>query len=280
MTEHIKFSGRILFLTEDTALIRQQLEARDEAATALEAELAGASARRRSAADEQHLDRRDNAGLGLFLLRRNARPVRLRRHARRRGQERRSEEWRLCGRCFGTFKRLRLVARNGAVRRESCRHSTRHRQSIEKIYGQNSQNIGLLTSTDFGLIERIRRGEEIPLAEFTKGLDPISQDIVAHGGLFNYNKARLAGKVSPPPIETAPRPMTIVEKIIARHAFVTAGQDRRRGSEAGRCVVCSCRRALLARVRDADGRVVVQAGAWVRMRAFLNRNQCLRFAIT
>jgi len=28
-------------------------------------------------------------------------------------------------------------------------------QSIEKIYGQNSQNIGLLTSTDFGLIDRV-----------------------------------------------------------------------------------------------------------------------------
>jgi len=97
-------------------------------------------------------------------------------------------------------------------------------KSIEKIYGQNSQNIGLLTSTDFGLIERIRRGEEIPLAEFTKGLDPISQDIVTYGGLFNYNKARLAGKISPPPAETAARPMTIVEKIIARHAFVTAGK--------------------------------------------------------
>src|SRR3954451_19519566 len=97
-------------------------------------------------------------------------------------------------------------------------------QSIEKIYGQNSQNIGLLTSTDFGLIERIRNGEEISLSEFTKGLDPISQDIVTYGGLFNYNKARLSGKVSPPPIETAPRPMTIVEKIIARHAFVTAGK--------------------------------------------------------
>src|ERR687892_687595 len=71
-------------------------------------------------------------------------------------------------------------------------------QSIEKIYGQNSQNIGLLTSTDFGLIERIRGGEDIPLSEFTKGLDPISQDIVSHGGLFNYNKARLGGKVSSP----------------------------------------------------------------------------------
>src|ERR671914_1238149 len=97
-------------------------------------------------------------------------------------------------------------------------------KTIEKIYGQNSQNIGLLTSTDFGLIERIRRGEEIQLAEFTKGLDPISKDIVEHGGLFNYNKARLAGDVVPPALSVPHavaggsvrkvRPMTIVEKII------------------------------------------------------------------
>jgi 3-isopropylmalate/(R)-2-methylmalate dehydratase large subunit len=97
-------------------------------------------------------------------------------------------------------------------------------KTIEKIYGQNCQNIGLLTSTDFGLIERVRRGEEIPLAEFTRGLDAISRQIVEYGGLFNYNKARLAGRVAPPAIETPRRPMNIVEKIIARHAFVRAGQ--------------------------------------------------------
>jgi 3-isopropylmalate/(R)-2-methylmalate dehydratase large subunit len=97
-------------------------------------------------------------------------------------------------------------------------------RSIEKIYGQNSQNIGLLTSTDIGLIERIRLNEEIPLEEFTRGLDPISKAIVEYGGLFNYNKARLAGRIQPPSIETLERPMTIVEKIIARHAFVRAGE--------------------------------------------------------
>jgi 3-isopropylmalate/(R)-2-methylmalate dehydratase large subunit len=96
-------------------------------------------------------------------------------------------------------------------------------KTIEKIYGQNCQNIGLLTSTDFGLIERIKRGEEIPLEEFTRGLDPISKQIVEYGGLFNYNKARLAGEVIPPALETSKRPMNIVEKIIARHAFVSAG---------------------------------------------------------
>src|SRR5215217_4731015 len=97
-------------------------------------------------------------------------------------------------------------------------------KTIEKIYGQNCQNIGLLTSTDFGLVERIKSGEEIPLAEFTRGLDPISRQIVEHGGLFNYNKARLAGGVTPPAVETPRRPMNIVEKIVARHAFVRAGR--------------------------------------------------------
>src|SRR5947209_13393493 len=97
-------------------------------------------------------------------------------------------------------------------------------KTIEKIYGQNSQNIGLLTSTDFGLVERIGMGEEIPLEEFTRGLDAISQQIVEYGGLFNYNKARLAGEVAPPALETKRRPMNIVEKIISRHAFVRAGE--------------------------------------------------------
>ena len=97
-------------------------------------------------------------------------------------------------------------------------------KTIEKIYGQNCQNIGLLTSTDFGLIERIKNGEEIPLEEFTRGLDPISKQIVEYGGLFNYNKARLAGRVTPPALDTPKRPMNIVEKIIARHAFVSAGR--------------------------------------------------------
>jgi 3-isopropylmalate/(R)-2-methylmalate dehydratase large subunit len=92
-------------------------------------------------------------------------------------------------------------------------------RNIEKIYGQNCQNIGLLTTTDFSIIDRVTAGEEIPISEFTKGLDQISADVVAYGGLFNYNKARLAGEVSPPPIDTPVGPMTLVEKIIARHAI-------------------------------------------------------------
>ena len=95
-------------------------------------------------------------------------------------------------------------------------------KSIEKIYGQNCQNIGLLTSTDFGLIPRILAGDAIGLEEFVVGLDPISANVVRYGGLFNYNKARLAGEIVPPALTTQPRPMTMVEKIIAKWAIADA----------------------------------------------------------
>src|ERR1700733_7383370 len=95
-------------------------------------------------------------------------------------------------------------------------------ESIEKIYRQNAQNIGLLTSTDFGLLPRIERGEEIPMDEFTRDLDPISAAIVEHGGLFAYNRARMEGKVVPPPLTAPARPMTLCEKILANHAVSDA----------------------------------------------------------
>jgi 3-isopropylmalate/(R)-2-methylmalate dehydratase large subunit len=99
-------------------------------------------------------------------------------------------------------------------------------KSIEKIYGQNAQNIGLLTSTDFGLLPRIERGEAIPIEEFTKGLDPISASIVEHGGLFPYNRARMEGKVAPPPVTTPARPMTLCEKILASRVIADAKTGR------------------------------------------------------
>ncbi|HUO51135.1 MAG TPA: hypothetical protein VMT93_01335 [Gemmatimonadaceae bacterium] len=66
-------------------------------------------------------------------------------------------------------------------------------ENIERIYRENCQNLGVFTSTDFGLIERVRRGEEIPLTEFTKGEGGITRGIIEYGGLFNYNVARLQG---------------------------------------------------------------------------------------
>src|SRR5438093_6485120 len=90
-------------------------------------------------------------------------------------------------------------------------------ENIERIYKQNCQNLGLLTSTDFNLIDKVRSGEEIPLSVFTAGEDEITRQIIEYGGLFKFNVARMQGKVSLPKIETKPRPMTLAEKIFARH---------------------------------------------------------------
>jgi 3-isopropylmalate/(R)-2-methylmalate dehydratase large subunit len=99
-------------------------------------------------------------------------------------------------------------------------------KNIEKIYGQNCQNIGLLTSTDFALIPRLLRGEAIPIDEFTKGLDPIAAEVVRYGGLFAYNQARLRGETAPPAVATGKRPMTLCEKIISRRAIADAKTGR------------------------------------------------------
>ena len=90
-------------------------------------------------------------------------------------------------------------------------------ENIERIYKQNCQNLGVLTATDFSLIDKIRRGEEIPLSVFSSGEDDITRQIIEYGGLFEFNVARMQGKVTLPAIRTKPRPMTLAEKIFARH---------------------------------------------------------------
>jgi len=90
-------------------------------------------------------------------------------------------------------------------------------ENIERIYKQNCQNLGLLTSTDFSLLDKIRAGEEIPLHEFTRGEDEITRQVIEWGGLFPFNMARIEKKLFLPPINTTKRPMTLAEKIFARH---------------------------------------------------------------
>ena len=97
-------------------------------------------------------------------------------------------------------------------------------ENIERIYKQNCQNLGVLTSTDFSLIDKIRAGLEIPLSEFTAGEDEITRQVIEYGGLFPFNVARMQKKVFLPPIKTSKRPMTLAEKIFARHMKNEHGQ--------------------------------------------------------
>src|SRR5439155_1070461 len=85
-------------------------------------------------------------------------------------------------------------------------------ENIERIYRENCQNLGLLTTTDFSILDRVRSGEAIPLNAFTAGEGEITRGIIEYGGLFNFNVARLQGQVALSPPGTAPRPMTLAKR--------------------------------------------------------------------
>ena len=157
----VKFQGRILFLTEDTALIRRQLEATGAEAKALEAELA-----QRLMKDDLPLMNNISTDeitpgwvcfyydetLGQYVY------VGMREGAVKKDEVKQG----------GFAVVVSGLSKGCGSSRETAPYAEKWAgiqlviaRSIEKIYGQNSQNIGLLTSTDFGLIERIRQGEEI-----------------------------------------------------------------------------------------------------------------------
>jgi 3-isopropylmalate/(R)-2-methylmalate dehydratase large subunit len=92
--------------------------------------------------------------------------------------------------------------------------------SFERIYQQNCDNIGVLTSTDFSLIDRIQAGEAIPIEEFLQGRDQLTQDIIRCGGLLAYSKQAAwppAGRAASATAASTSPPRTLVEKIIAAH---------------------------------------------------------------
>ncbi len=251
----VRFPGRILFLTEDPALIRRQLAGEDLAVDPsiplrdnistdeitpgwvcyYYDETLGALPVVGLTAAENNRSRRDDVKAA-------ASASCVSRQAPREGVLPRAAPY--AERCAG----VRLVIAG----------------SIEQIYRQNCQNIGLLTTTDFGLLERIRRGEAIPISEFTerRGCDHARRSSSAAGS-SPYNVARLAGEVTPPTPSTPPGPMTLAEKILARHVVVDAATGRL-GVPAvppGDAGFVRHRRALLPRVRHADGRVVLRGGS-------------------
>ena len=101
-------------------------------------------------------------------------------------------------------------------------------ESFERIYRQNCDNIGIYTSTDFSLIERIRAAEAIDLEEFLVGRDAVTQEVIRAGGLLAYSKLHLPRQPEKVfnPLPTH-RPLTLVEKIIERRRVAPAGEVAR-----------------------------------------------------
>jgi 3-isopropylmalate/(R)-2-methylmalate dehydratase large subunit len=89
--------------------------------------------------------------------------------------------------------------------------------SFAPIHAGNNVNQGMLMA-DHGMLIRLQAGEGIPIEEFTRGRDAITQLIIREGGLFPFAKAVDRGEIEVPPPHTDKRQMTMGEKILARHA--------------------------------------------------------------
>lgn len=88
--------------------------------------------------------------------------------------------------------------------------------SFAPIHARNNIAQGVLMG-DHALLRRLQAGESVPLSEFADGQDAITRLVIEHGGLFPFTKAYARGEVTLPAPATEPRPMTLAEKILARH---------------------------------------------------------------
>ena len=92
--------------------------------------------------------------------------------------------------------------------------------SFAPIHERNNINLGQLMG-DHEMLIRLQRGEEIPLNEFTKKYDSVTKLILENGGILPFAKVLKEGGVDLPSVSQKERPMTMVEKIIAKKLIGT-----------------------------------------------------------
>ena len=97
--------------------------------------------------------------------------------------------------------------------------------SFAPIHAGNNINQGLLMA-NHDMLRRLQAGEGIPIEEFTRGCDAITQLIIRQGGLFPFAKAVERGDVLLPVPNTPKRPMTMGEKILASHMLGAKDGER------------------------------------------------------
>ncbi len=105
--------------------------------------------------------------------------------------------------------------------------------SFAPIHERNNINLGQLMG-GYGVLERLQRGEELPLSEFTARYDPVTRAILEAGGLFPFAALVRSGGIRIPPPATEERPMTMAEKILAAHLVRTPRPDSARPVDPGR----------------------------------------------
>lgn len=97
--------------------------------------------------------------------------------------------------------------------------------SFAPIHARNNLNLGTLMA-GYDVLTRLQNGEGVELEEFCHGYDPITRLVIREGGLFAFSKALAERRLELPKTDTAARPMTMAEKILARHQIGGTGYVR------------------------------------------------------
>lgn len=86
--------------------------------------------------------------------------------------------------------------------------------SFGQIYEQNCRNAGLVTCSDFDLLDALLAGEELPVSAFAQNANVLERMITTQGGLFGLSSEDRRRAVV---LLDSPRPLNYVEKIMQDH---------------------------------------------------------------
>ncbi len=96
--------------------------------------------------------------------------------------------------------------------------------SFAPIHERNNINLGQVMG-DHQMLERLQNGESIQLDEFTQKYDPVTRLILENGGILPFAKKLKEGGIELPAVSTERRGMTMAEKIIAKKLIGNTGVE-------------------------------------------------------
>ena len=91
----------------------------------------------------------------------------------------------------GSSREVAVVAHQGANIELVVAHS------FQRIFQENMVYAGMPFTTDFGVVDRLEAGEDVPLSEFHDALPAFFGQVARAGGLLNYGNAWLNGSLTP-----------------------------------------------------------------------------------
>jgi 3-isopropylmalate/(R)-2-methylmalate dehydratase large subunit len=115
----------------------------------------------------------------------------------------------------GSSREVAVVAHRGAGIELIVAHS------FQRIFQENMVYGGMPFTTDFGVVDRLRAGEEVDLQGFFADLPPFFRQVAEAGGLLAYGSRWLRDEARPwYAVAPTPRPLNCVEKLIAARTWV------------------------------------------------------------